>query len=441
MEYATLRSLPANLRLPEHRAPTYRDRPRYRPSALVKAIMKRRYDVIVVGARCAGAPTAMLLARNGYKVLLVDRSRFPSEIPHGHFIHRHGPRRLRGWGLLSRLIAAGCPPSTTITMDTGDICLVGGDLVVDGIAAGYGPRRAVLDMVLVEAAIEAGAELRESFAVEEYLTEENRVVGVRGRDCVHGARVTEYAAITVGADGRGSLLARTVRAPKYEFVPTLMCWYFSYWSGDLPGLELYVRGKRAIFAHPTNNGLFAVFVGFPIQEQRPVQSDLERQFMAAVDLAPNLADRVRSGERAERFYGAANLPNFLRTPLGPGWALVGDASCHKDPYLALGICDAFRDAELVADAVDQQLSGARRHDQAMADYERRRNEATIADYRMNLDLAQFKPLPAEQRRLMEAVQGNQEATNRFLMAREGMIAPETFFQCGKPSRIDARVEA
>ena len=403
--------------------------------------MERRYDVIVVGARCAGAPTAMLLARKGYKVLLVDRSKFPSEIPHGHFIHRHGPRRLRDWGLLDRVIATGCPPSTTITMDTGDVCLVGRDLVVDSVAAGYGPRRAVLDRVLVEAAIEAGVELRESFAVEEYLMEEDCVVGVRGRDCSHGNRATEHAAITVGADGRGSLLARTVRAPEYEFVPTLMCWYFSYWSGDLRGLELYVRGKRAIFAHPTNDGLFAVFVGFPIGEQRAVQSDLERQFLAAVDLAPNLADRVRSGERVERFYGAAHLPNFLRTPYGPGWGLVGDASCHKDPYLALGICDAFRDADFMAEAVDQQLSGARRDDLAMADFERRRNEATMADYRINLDLAQFKPLSAEQRRLLEAVRGNQEATNQFLMAREGMIAPETFFNPQNLGRIGARMDA
>jgi flavin-dependent dehydrogenase len=405
------------------------------------AIMERRYDVIVVGARCAGAPTAMLLARKGYKVLLVDRSRFPSEIPHGHFIHRHGPRRLRDWGLLNRVIAAGCPPATTITMDTGDICLVGRDMVIDGVAAGYGPRRAVLDMVLVEAAIEAGAELRESFAIEEYLAKENRVLGVRGRDCSHGSRVTEHAAITVGADGRGSLLARTVCAAEYEVIPTLMCWYFSYWTGRPNGLELYVRGERAIFAHPTNDNLLTVFVGFPIRLQTAVQSDLKRQFMATVDLVPELADRVRSGERVERFYGAANLPNFLRTPYGQGWALVGDAGCHKDPYLALGICDAFRDADLVADAIDQQLSGARRHDRAMADYERRRNEATMPDYRTNLDLARFNPVSAEQRRLLEAVQGNQEATNQFLMAREGMIAPETFFNPENLRRIGARMNA
>jgi flavin-dependent dehydrogenase len=402
--------------------------------------MDRMYDVIVVGARCAGAPTAMLLARKGYKVLLLDRSTFPSDIPHGHFIHRHGPRRLRDWGLLDRVVATGCPPSTTITWDTGDFPLVGRDLVLDGVAAGYGPRRGALDKVLVDAAIEAGAEVREGFATEGYVSDGHRMTGVRGRDRVSGALVTERAVITVGADGRNSRLARTVKAAEYEVTPTVACWYFSYWTGGaLHGLELYVRGERAIFAHPTNHDLLAVFVGWPIGEQRAVQADLERQFMAAVDLVPDLAERVRTGQRAERFYGAANLPNFLRKPYGPGWALVGDAGCHKDPYLALGICDAFRDAELLADAIDQGLSGKCLLDDAMAAYERRRNEATIADYRMNLDLAQFKPPPAEQCRLQEALRENQEATNQFFMAREGMIPPETFFSPDNLQRIMAAV--
>lgn len=120
------------------------------------------YDVIVVGARCAGAPTAMLLARRGCRVLLVDRSRFPSNIAHGHFIHRHGPRRLHDWGLLEALIATGCPPVTTITLDDGDFPLTGHDLMAAGVAAGYGPRRGVLDKLLIDAAVAAGAEMRES---------------------------------------------------------------------------------------------------------------------------------------------------------------------------------------------------------------------------------------------------------------------------------------
>ena len=117
-----------------------------------------------------------------------------------------------------------------------------------------------------------------------------------------------------------------------------------------------MRPERVIFAFPTNDGLFAIFIAWPMRRAR-VQADLERQFMAVIDLVPDLAERVRTGRRAEGFSGAANLPNFLRRPYGPGWALVGDAGCHKDPYLALGICDAFRDAELLVDAIDEGLRG------------------------------------------------------------------------------------
>ena len=199
-------------------------------------------DIIVVGARCAGAPTAMLLARKGYRVLLVDRSTFPSDIPHGHFIHKQGPRRLQAWGLLDRVVATGCPPSTSFTLDTGECRLAGRDLVLDGVAAGYGPRRATLDQILIDGAVAAGVELREGFSVEEYVSERDRIVGIRGRDRAGGAPVTERAILTVGADGRGSRLARTVQAPEYEVTPTLTCWHFSYWSGvAATGVEVYVQ--------------------------------------------------------------------------------------------------------------------------------------------------------------------------------------------------------
>src|SRR5258708_11908924 len=117
--------------------------------------MSGTHDVIVVGARCAGASTAMLLARNGLKVLLVDRAKFPSDIPHGHLIHRHGPGRLRDWGLLERLVASGCPPITTITRDTGPFPLVGRDLVIDGVAPAYRPRPIPLAGLLITTPAEA----------------------------------------------------------------------------------------------------------------------------------------------------------------------------------------------------------------------------------------------------------------------------------------------
>jgi flavin-dependent dehydrogenase len=394
------------------------------------------YDAIVIGARCAGAPAAMLLARKGYKVLLLDRSRFPSEIAHGHFIHRQGPKLLARWGLLNKVVESNCPPVLTQTTDYGDFALIGRTLVSEGVAFGYGPRRSVLDKILVDAAIEAGAELREGFSAEDFLFENNRLVGIRGRS--NGHVVTEKTHITIGADGRRSLLARALRAPLYQSTPSLTCWYFSYWSGvPNDGLEIYLRQRRVIFAFPTNDHLFAIFIAWPIEEFHQVRSDISGSFMQALDLAPPLAERVRTGKREERFFGMADVPNFFRKPHGPGWALVGDAGCHKDPFMALGICDAFRDAELLAKAVDEGLSGKRSIEETMVEYEKRRNEVSAADYQRNIDFARFKPLPVETYQLRAALRGNHEDINRFIMATEGIIPREEFFNPENLSRVMA----
>jgi flavin-dependent dehydrogenase len=385
------------------------------------------HDAIVIGARCAGATTALLLARAGLDVLLVDRAAFPSELPHGHFIHMHGPQRLADLGLLDAVLATSCPAVTTVTLDLGDGAVVGRDLAVGDVPLGLGPRRARLDAVLVEAAVAAGVEFRDRFAVAELIEEDDRVAGVAGRDARGGAVARERAALVIGADGRNSALARTVGAAESEAAPTLSCWYFSYWSGaQTDRLDLVVRDERAIFAFPTNDGLQAVFVAWPIAELARVRADIETEFMAVLDLLPELAERIRGGRREERFLGAAQLPNFVRAPAGPGWALVGDAGCHKDPIRALGICDALRDAELLAGAAADGLTGRRPLDAALADYAARRDEATLPGYRENLAAARLQP-PPEQRGLLAALRGDQAEVNHFFRASQGMVAPETFF--------------
>ena len=386
------------------------------------------HDVIVVGARCAGAATAMLLARAGARVLLLDRATLPSDIPHGHFIHRHGPRRLRDWGLLDAVLATGCPPVTEMTMGLGDPVVTGTELAVDGVPAGLGPRRDRLDAVLAGAAVAAGAELRDGFAVDELMRDGERVTGVRGRGARGGRRATERAAVVVGADGRNSGVAKAVGATAVESAPTLACWYFSYWSGvPQRGLEMYVRSERAIFAFPTNDELLAVFVAWPIAELPGVRADLERRFAAVLALAPELAERIRGGRREERFYGATQLPNFVRRVHGPGWALVGDAGCHKDPLMALGICDGLRDAELLAGALADGLAGRTGLGNALAGYERRRTEATLPEYRENLEAARLQPPPDQVARLLAALPDRPEDARHFYLAREGMVPPESFF--------------
>ena len=399
------------------------------------------YDAIVIGARCGGAPTAMLLARKGHRVLLIDRAVFPSDIPHGHLIRRGGPKRLASWGLLDRVIATGCPAITEMSSDVGEFALSAKDLTVTGVPVAVGPRRTALDAVLVDAAVEAGVELRAGFSVESLTMDGDHVTGIRGGDRRTGASVTERATLTIGADGRNSHVARAVSAPEYEREPSLTCWYFSYWS-DVPGdaLELHDRHGRAIFAFPTNDELFAVFVAWPISELSTVRSDIERQFLAALDGVPPLGDRVRAGRRADRFYGATDLRNFLRKPFGPGWALVGDAGCHKDPYLALGVADAFRDAELLANAVHDGLSGRGDLEDSLAEYERQRNDATLPDYRMNLERARFTPISPTERMLRSALHGNAEATRQFFLTIEELAPREVFFGPENMGRLMAAAQ-
>ena len=393
------------------------------------------YDAIVVGARCAGSPTAMLLARRGYQVLLVDRATFPSDTMSTHFIHPPGIAQLKRWGLLDRVAASNCPPFLTMSLDFGSFVLTGSPPPTDGVAEHYCPRRTVLDEILVGAAVEAGAELREGFSVQEILMEGERVRGIRGRS-IDGATVKEEARIVVGADGMRSLVARAVEAPEYNAKPTLACAYYTYWSGvPVKEAEIYPRDRWMIIAFPTNDDLVCTFMEWPREEFHSVRTDIEGNFLKKLDSAPGLAERIRSGKREANFVGTGVLPNFFRKPYGTGWALVGDAGYHKDPYMALGITDAFRDAELLADAIDGGFSGHRPLEEALADYEEQRNAAAMPTYEFNCQLASLQPRPPEMQQLFAALRENQAETDRFVGAVEGTVPIPEFFAPENIQRI------
>lgn len=396
------------------------------------------YDAIIIGARCAGASTAMLLGRQGHKVLLLDRAIIPSDIPHGHFIHRGGPQRLHRWGILEQIADSGCPMVSNIVMAAGGVSVVGQGLFVGGVPFGCGPRRRVLDRILVEAAAATQVEIRDQFLVEAFLTEGDQVTGIKGRDIRSNRRVTEQARIVIGADGRHSRLAQAVQAPLYEEIPSVSCYYFSYWSGvSGEAVEVHVGQSNIIFAFPTNDDLFAVFVAWPIDRFHEVRADVETHFQQTLAIAPELAERIGAGKREERFYGTADLPNFFRKPYGPGWALVGDAGHHKDPYMALGITDALRDAELVATAVHNGLSGNPHMREALAGYEQQRNELSRPLYYENLTRARFTPPPVEFIQIRAALLQNQDQQdiNQFLKANLGLIPRELFFNPENIGRI------
>jgi 2-polyprenyl-6-methoxyphenol hydroxylase-like FAD-dependent oxidoreductase len=388
------------------------------------------YDAIVVGARAAGSPTAMLLARKGHRVLLVDRAAFPSDTLSTHYIHQPGIARLRRWGLLDRLTQTGCPPIGAMRFDIGPFALAAAPPASDGVAEGYCPRRTVLDSLLLEAAAEAGAEVRTGVAVDELLFADGAVVGVR----VQGAE--ERARIVIGADGRNSLVARAVQAPEYDTRAGRTCAYYSYWAGaQTEGAELYPRDGRMIISGPTHDGLQIVVVFWPRDEFKTVRANIEQSFLDALALAPSLAERLSTGERVDRFYGSGELPFWYRKPFGRGWALAGDAGYHKDPITAQGISDAFRDAELLTEALDAGFAGTQPLDEALGRYERARNEETRGLYELTYDLASLAPPPPEQQALFAALSENPQESGRFFGVIAGTVRPEEFFAPDNLARI------
>ncbi len=225
-----------------------------------------------------------------------------------------------------------------------------------------------------------------------------------------------------------SRVARAVGAPTYHERPGRTCAYYTYWSGvPVDGAELYPRDGRMVIAGPTNDGRTIVTVFWPRAEFHRVRADIERSFLEAVALAPSLAERLRAGRRAERFYGTGELPFFFRRPFGPGWALVGDAGYHKDPLTAQGIGDAFRDSELLAGAIADGFGGRRPLDDALADYERRRNEAALPLYDFTHELAGLEPPGPEMQALFGALRDDPERTSRFFGVIAGTVPMAEFF--------------
>ena len=388
--------------------------------------MADAYDVIVVGARCAGSPTAMLLARKGYRVLVVDRSTFPSDTVSTHFIHATGVDALRRWGLLDKVIATGCPAVDTYSFDFGPITISGTPFPAGGSAIAYAPRRTVLDTLLVDAATAAGAEVREGFTVDEIIVEDGQVRGVRGRDR-DGNTVVEHASVVIGADGTNSRVATAVGAQRYNEKPVLQAGYYSYFA-DLPvnGFEITIRPDRGWAALPTNDGLTLVVLGWPYAEHTANRVDVEGNFLKSLELSPDFAERIRSATRVDRFHGSP-VPNFFRKPYGPGWVLVGDAGYTKDPITAQGISNAFRDAELCASALDSTFVGGQSFDDAMGTYQTERDTHSLPMYEFTSQLATLEPPPPELQQLLGGIHGNQAAMDAFVSVTAGTLSPVDFF--------------
>jgi 2-polyprenyl-6-methoxyphenol hydroxylase-like FAD-dependent oxidoreductase len=399
------------------------------------------YDAIVVGARCAGASTAMLLARSGHKVLLLDRDEFPSDmVASTHMVWHAGIARLKDWGLLDRLKATGCPAMAKMNLDLGEFVLSADAPPAGDVTQCYAPRRYVLDSILVQAAVEAGAELRRGSVVS-LLTEGDHVVGVRYSDHA-GPMIEERAHLVVGADGTNSSIARFTGAQVYDETPQLQGTYYAYFA-DLPldSMEFYSRPGRMVYAWGTNDGMTVAGICCRYEDYRRLSDDPERNFFAEAEaLTPEFCQRVRTARREGAWLKGATR-SIRRKAFGPGWALVGDAGITMDPISAAGIANALRDAQYLADAAHQGLSGATSLDEAIAQFQHRRDASVMPIYEFTREMAKLDPPPQQVIDLFVALRDNPKDTSDYFGIFAQTVSPAAFFAPDNVGRIIASAAA
>jgi len=362
---------------------------------------RSHYDVVVIGARCAGAATALLLARKGMDVLVVDKSRLGSDTLSTHALMRGGVLQLHRWGILEEIRKAGTPPVSTTTFHYGDESVEIAIKPKEGIEALFAPRRTVLDPILAAAAETSGAEiLRGPRLIDLIRVQDGRVRGVVIED--PNGRSTEISAdLVVGADGVRSKVADLVSARLTHQGMHATGVIYGYWEDlDLPGYHWYFKPGAGTGSIRTNGGTL-VFAGVTREHfWQDVRFDLEAGFYQILtEASPALAESLPKSSRPDRLRGYAGHNGFLRECWGPGWALVGDASYFKDPITAHGITDALRDAELLARAIDigtpDSLNG----------YQELRNDLSLNLFRITDQVASldwsFEQLEALHREMSE----------------------------------------
>jgi flavin-dependent dehydrogenase len=362
---------------------------------------RSRHDVVVVGARVAGSATALLLARLGHDVAVVDQASFPSDTVSTHSIARSGVVQLHRWGLLDEVLDSGAPAIRQVTFNAGGESVrqtikhkAGVDLVV-------APRRYVLDTLLATAAQRAGAQVRPGVTVTGLRRDgRGRVRGVSGHDRA-GAPVELGARWVVGADGLRSRVARSVGAALTETGRAGGAAQYAYYEGvPWAGIEFFVAERFFAGVFPTHHGQACIFVCTPAADAGAVRRGAGSRVEAFGELlersAPQLAERLRVARRTSPVQGVLRQPNQLRQAFGPGWALVGDAGYYRDAVTAYGISDAFRDAELLAVALDRALGADAEEEEAAAlvRYQQHRDQALREIFEITCRLSAYPPVSA-----------------------------------------------
>jgi 2-polyprenyl-6-methoxyphenol hydroxylase-like FAD-dependent oxidoreductase len=377
----------------------------------MSATNRYRTDVVVVGARAAGAATALLLSRLGHDVVLVDRAVFPSDTVSTHQLARPGVLQLRRWGLLDAVLDTGTPPIHQVTFIAGGQSVTRTVKDRAGVDFLIAPRRYILDTLVAEAAAHAGAKVRYGVAVTAVRFDDaGRCVGVTGVD--RGGEAVEIdARLVVGADGLGSIVARSVGASVVERRPVSGGVQYAYYGGVAwQGIEMFIADRSLVGVFPTHDEQACIWIGRPTAEARLARQRARNSTEAFTDhlelAAPELASRLRTGERVSPVGGMLRMPNQRRRAYGLGWALVGDAAYHRDAVTGYGISDAYRDAEFLAVAIDDHLRGVVDEPTALAGYQRRGQTAARDVFDVTCALAAYPPVDefvALQRQLSRAI--------------------------------------
>jgi 2-polyprenyl-6-methoxyphenol hydroxylase-like FAD-dependent oxidoreductase len=384
--------------------------------------MSESFDVIVVGARCAGAPLAAMLARVGLRVCVVDKDRFPSDTLSTHAIQPAGVQVLERIGALDALLKVAPPMLRGRMVFDNDVAVIDDVVAITG-APVLSVRRITLDEILVNGAAEAGAQVRTQTAATGLVVDRGRVAGVTT------AAGELRAPLVVGADGTRSAVAKMVGAKEYQRTSNGRVFMWAYYEGDPTGGELWIGkiGDHAYLATPADNGLSLVAACPSIDRRDEVRADREAVYDKGVRCWPELHAGVGEARREGPVHTMANMNGFFRTSAGPGWALVGDAGHFKDPTPGQGIADALRQAEKLAAAIERGLGGGPGTlDQSLHDWWRWRDEDAWEMYWFAHDLGAAGPTPPLLR----------EAQRRIAADRDLMTATLRIFNHDlRPSQV------
>lgn len=387
---------------------------------------RERVDIVVVGARCAGAPLAGLLARQGFDVLLLDRGKKGSDKLSTLYIHQTGVDHLRQWGLVDGNVLAGAPAIRELRYRAERIELTGTGPTVGADNAAFAPRRKHLDELLGLYAQRGGATVLYEASVTDLARQSGRISGVTFR---HQGRTHKVRArLVVGADGMRSTVAGLVGAGTYLERPKLTCCYYGYFEGLDDPFTQWQSGRRWVGVIPTSRAhLVACYL--PQDEFLRAKQDPRNVFNEAIgEVDADLQDRVAAAHQPERLIGMGDQQNFFREAAGPGWVLVGDAGHHKDSLTARGITDAFTQAAILSDELAQLThADTCELDAATARFAQRRDEALTPHYFSTLAVARLE-LTTTRLRMLAAITARTDLCDLYAAATAGVIDPDEFHE-------------